>query len=319
LIHSEDRNWLAAGLSGAAAIRLQAGDVGCALFPQSGAAPNEALLATVRLTLYRLVAGVETQLIDASAAEHLPASWEPLCTAGLLRDNGLIDFCLARHAERQIRLRLGEVVWGFEQQLAATLLHDADPILSEAAANVLRGENLELHESPEALTSQLPIDLAHALAWKVVAGLQFTDSPVSATRGELVKSCQKFLAGHNEGATLQNAAAKLVFFLPETRLPDLIDPCRSGLAIFVASLSRTTGLPQDRLYRLLDHDHPAAAMLALRASGLSAEAAIHALQALRHGRFGDDRYAVSYDELAAIAQADASAALSQFMSGGSDI
>lgn len=319
MIHSEERNWLAAGLSGAAAIRLQAGDVGCALFPQSGTVPNEALLATVRLMLYRLVAGVETQLIGNSAAEYLPASWEPLCTAGLLRDNGLIDFCLARNAERQMRLRLAEVALRPDEQMPAILLHDADPMIGEAAANVLRGENLALQDNPDALTSQLPIDLAHALAWKVVAGLQFSESRVAATRAELVKSCEKFLAGHDEGSALQNSAAKLVFFLPQTQLSELFDPRRSGLSIFAASLSRATGLPQDRLYRILDHDHPAAAMLLLRAAGLSSEAAVYALEALRHGRFADDHYVVGYDELAAISPTDASAALSNFLSGVSDI
>jgi len=316
LVHSAERNWLTEALSAAAATRLQAGDVGCALFPQSGEIPGEDVLAAVRLLLFRLVAGIEQQILAAEPVQILPLSWGALSTSGLLRDDGLIAFCLARCAERRLRDHVSAAALDVASQIPARTLHDSNPLLSTAARKILAGENLALLDQPAALTEQLPADLFHALAWKVVAALQYQDA-LHAQRADVSTACKRLLARRDESDGLQSVAAKLVYFLPESMAPSLRNLREAGLSLFVAGLSHELGLSQDTLYRLLDHDRPAPTLLVLRAAGLSSASALDAMNILRGHRDDAPEKAVSQSDLDGVSRDDALAALRDWQFSGS--
>lgn len=315
LVHSGERNWLAEALNGVASMRLQAADVGCVLFPQSGETPGEDMLASVRLLLFRLVAGIEQQILAQDPADMKSASWDMLSQSGLLRDEGLIAFCLARCAERRLRDHLLAAPPDVASQIPARMLHDSNPMLSNAARKVLAAENLAFLNKPAALTEQLPADLFHALAWKVVAALHYQDAS-HAFRDEVSRACRLLLAKRDEGEALQSASARLVYFLPDSMAPALRNLREAGLSLFVAALSRDLGLAQDQIYRSFDHDRPATAMLLLRAAGLSAQSAFDALQMLRRHRDDALVSAVSEADLDAIRCEDALAAVRDWQVAG---
>lgn len=255
-----------AAMAQAETLRLFADDVACLLFPRTATAPSEELLATLRLTLHKLVAGIEVALGVLEAGES-PKSWDLLCRSGLMRESGLIDYGLARIAEARIRSRVDDSGPTILKQLPARLLHNADPLLSEAARSLLAAESQSRSNDAQALCAQMPPELLHLLSWRVVAALK-TDPATSAEADRSIEhACAKMLSGRKEASSLQASAAKLVYFLPEDLRGDLDDPVTAGLSVFVASLSMRAGIAADIVYRLIESEQLEAFLILLRASG----------------------------------------------------
>jgi hypothetical protein len=264
----------------AATLRLFADDVACLLFPRTDVVPSEELLATVRLTLHKLVTGIEIALDVLEAGEN-PKSWDLLCRSGLLRENALIDYCIARIAEGRIRARIDGSASAMVQQLPARLLHNADPLLSETARSLLAAESQSRGHDAKALADQVPPELLHLLAWRVVAALK-TDPAISAkSDGSIEHACAKLLSGRKEVSLLQASAAKLVYFLPDDLRAELDNPDSAGLSMFVASIAMRTGLAADIVYRLIDSEQVEAFLIMMRASGFEFDAVLILAEYLR--------------------------------------
>lgn len=290
---------------GAASARLRADDIACVLFPRGGGPLSEDLLASVRLILRKLVAAIEMRLSLPKAENALSYSWDMLCSSGLLRSSGLIDFCLARIAEREIRLRLEQSDFDITAQLPARLLHSADPRIAETARTILVGENLALLDSEAAYLAQLPAELLHDLAWKTVATLQFAEMVEPLRRQALVAGCKKMLASADESGSLQAAAAKLVYFAPQDIAPVSADLPRAGLSVFVAALAHDLTIEQDMIYRLFGLENPAPSMLLLRAVGQSPDMAFATMCLLRADFEAGEQFLYNVDDLASIPVDDA--------------
>lgn len=298
-------------MHGASSVRLMPGDVGCALFPKGGIVPAEDLLAAVRLILFQLVAGIERQLLRDGSELTTPRSWLPLCEAGLLRDDQLIAFCLARHAERRLQRRLFRTDVDILEQIPSVLLRADDQVLADAARKVVAGENLLLAENPATLVEQLPAELFHALAWKIVAALHF-QGVIAAQGGQLADVCRARLAQRDEGNALQLAAAKLAHFIPEEFAGSLRNVRRTGISLFVAALSRDLGLAHDQLCQLLDHVEAAPALILLRAAGVPTDTAMATMQSLRTEYITGHRQAIAPSDFEAIALDDALSVVRQW-------
>jgi hypothetical protein len=264
----------------AAATRMLADDVACLLFPHSGILPSEELQTSVRLVLKAIISAVETEL-GVVPDGPLPQSWEMLSRSGLLREPGLIDYCLARIAERRIRQRIeGDSLRKLEQ-LPARLLRNDNPLLAEAARNILVAETRSHPFDGRALLGQLPIEQLHPLAWRVVAVLQTNKSEASdVADSSLVGACQAMLGRRNDAAIQQTAAAKLVYFLPAEMQAKLADPISAGVPVFVAALSARTAVSADLIYRYFDGESAAAPLVLMRAAGFDSASALACLQLL---------------------------------------
>ncbi len=289
----------------AATLRLFANDVACQLFPYTSVVPSEELLATVRLALYRLVSGIEIALGTLQAGEA-PRSWDLLCRSGLLREADLIDYCLARIAEDRIRSRIDSSGSIMVQQLPARLLHNADPLLAETARSLLAAESQLRRNDPESLCAQMPPELLHLMAWRVVAALKI-EPAASGEAGRTTESaCAKMLSGRREASSLQASASKLVYFLPDELRGELNAPASAGLSMFVAAIAMRTGLTPDIVYRLIDDERPEAFLIMMRASGFDFDAALALAEYLRgvrpsetsHSSFLADYQALPHEEAA---------------------
>lgn len=258
-------------------------DIAQQLFPRALHLPSEAVLASTRLILQKLVSGIETAL-GVAGANPVPKSWDILCRSGLLREAALLEFALARLAEENISLRLdinGTALFG---QLSTRLLHSDILAVADCARSLLLAENLAQLRTAGSLVKQLPADLLHLLVWRVVAVFQMDRdaSPGLITEG------QRLLCAHDEAQSVGVAAAKLVYFLPDSERAALGDPLSSGLALYASGLAHDFRLPHDRILRFIDEDHPAPLLLMLRARGHDAQTALSIVQYLR-GRRTDDQ------------------------------
>lgn len=258
-------------------------DIAQQLFPRAPNLPSEAVLASTRLTLQKLVSGIETALGLASA-NAVPQSWDILCRSGLLREPALLEFALARLAEEKIGERLDHNGTALFGQISTRLLQSDDAIIADCARALLLAENLAQLRTADSLVKQLPADLLHLLVWRVVAVFQMDRDTASG----LVAEGQRLLCAHDEAEAVGAAAAKLVYFLPDSDRAALDDPLSAGLALYVSGLAQDFRLPHDRILRFIDEDHPAPLLLMLRARGHDAQAALSIVQYLR-GRRADDQ------------------------------
>ncbi len=283
-------------------LRVVGQDLCSHLFPHSGEAPSEELLASVRLTLNRIVAGIE-QALSISNDNDEPVSWSLLSRSGLLRETVLIDFCLARIAECRIRARTDRPA-ALLAQLPAQLIHDPDPLLSSAARNVLVNDNMMRRFDGRSLFRQLPPELLHMLSWRIVAVLK-TEQPNSVDAYS--KACVTMLAKNDDAMRAQISAAKLVYFLPDAHRHQLADPVTAGLSLFMGALSIRTGLQVDTIYRLIDGEAVEPVWVILRACAFDADKVGHLIAMLRGIREGDGDYEGLLQSYRSLTVADAAA------------
>lgn len=258
-------------------------DLAQLLFPRVQHAPSEATQASVRLVLQMLVLGIESGL-GVEQDDAVPRSWDILCRSGLLREPALLEFALARIAEERISRRVNDGRPEIFGQIAVEMLESKDAILAQSARNLLVAENgLEIR-TPERLIRQMPADLLHLLLWRVVA--VFQSGSIGQARS-FVDAGNGLLSGHDESMTLNAAAAKLVYFLPDDVRAGLNDPARSGLSLYVSGLAQEFRLSHDRILRFIDEDAVSPFLVLLRARGSDAATAMSIAQYLRGHRADD--------------------------------
>lgn len=260
-------------------------DLAQQLFPRATRVPSEAMQAAVRLVLQKLVAGVERGLgVDNDG--FVPKSWDILCRSGLLREATLLEFALARQAEEQIAERVDVSGAALFAQLPSRLVDSSDAAIAECARNLLIAENAAQLRAPDALVKQLPADLLHLLVWRVVAVFQAGGDETSLS---FISAGNQLLSAHDEANAASAAAAKLVYFLPESERDALGDPRAVGLTLYASGLAHEFRIPHDRILRFIDEEPSAPLLLMLRARGHDPKFAMSALQYLRGQRIDDHR------------------------------
>jgi hypothetical protein len=305
----------AAATANAANLRLLADDVAYALFPRTGELPSEELQALVRLALRLIVSGVEGALGVADEGD-IPRSWDMLCRSGLLREPSLIEYCLARIAEHRIRSRMDVDSLQRLDQLPALLLGDANPLIADTARSVLVADNRNGAFDKHALFAQLPPELLHLLAWRVVAVFKSGVNGVSDNADRSWEArCNALLAGRNDAALLQTSAAKLAYFLPEDFRGQLANPVKAGLPSFIAAIARRTGLSADLIYRLIDGDPVEPILVVLKACDFGKDDAFAVLHQLRGVRAEDRQSPHLAEDYAQLSTEDAARLCLSWISG----
>jgi hypothetical protein len=251
-------------------------DLLAVLFPQSGAIPSELLQSQVRIRLKALTSGIELALMNNDAVGNI--SWTRLTESGLLREEALIDFALARIAEDALsaQLRVAENDEPLSQMPALLLGHENDRIAA-MARDLLHA--MQMGETDGAqLHHRLDSEHFHLLCWRVAAAL----IEAKAAPDTDIRSAVQILLQHHDGRNDPLAIArKIVFFLGDEYRSATKDPRQAGLHLFIAGLCRDNGLNGDFIMRLMGADHPAALLLLLKASEMPAESALDVLTALK--------------------------------------
>ena len=238
------------------------GDLLDVLFPRAGTPPSEMLQVEVKLVLQQLVLSIEQRLVGDD--RRRPESWETLSFSALLREPELIDFALARLAERRLRARLAKAGTAAQlAQLPARLLGHEQPRLAELGRALLQAEQKHL-DGHSILHERLPPEALHQLCWRIVAALH----PEGASE-PLLSAAKTLLEGRSADHNPLALAEKLLFFLGPEYRDELASPSKVGLSLFVAGLARDAGLECDRILQLIDDEEDAPLLLLLRACGLT--------------------------------------------------
>ncbi len=248
-------------------------DVSAMAFPAGHKSPNEEMLSAVALKLRYLILGIENAVVsDQEVVQSgAPQSWNLLLHSGFLKEPVLIDFILAQFASERLTARILENGnTRLVDQLPAQLLSDSSLPIADAAQALLASETL-LRRSPEFIYQQLSSELLHQTTWRVVAALQILTGKKNA---EHISNSKKLLSNHDEGNSVRAAARKIVHFLAGRAESTTVDPAKSGVAIFAASLSAQTGLDHDHIIRLIDGHSSAPLAMMLRACDLPREQAM---------------------------------------------
>lgn len=260
-------------------IQAQCRDVSAMMFPSGHRMPSEQMIFAAKAKLRMIVKGIEAELTDrgnspSDGQDVDPESWNLLVQSGFLKDAGLIDFILARHAEDRLTASLlGRAEISVTEQLPARLMSEADAALADAAQALLASENL-LRYSPQLLYRELPPEYLHLLVWRIVAALQVTGG---GRNTEQIARARLLLAVQDESQSGRVAARKIIHFLPPKYHGDALDPERSGLAVFVAALSAETALEHDHILRLIDGHSMAPLAALLRCCRLDRQQAMAAI------------------------------------------
>lgn len=267
-------------------------DLAQLLFPRVEQTPSEAMQSSVRLMLQRLVRGIEIGLgIDQEGS--IPKSWDILCRSGLLREQALMEFALARIAEERISSRINEGKPDIFNQIAAQMLGNKDPTLVQVARNLLIAESAIERLTPDNLVRQMPADLLHLALWRVVAVFQ---SGALESRSNCIEAGNRLLSAHDESLSVGAAAAKLVYFLPDDIRPELNNPRIAGLSLYVGGLASEFRLSHDRVLRFIDEEPVAPFMVLLSARGTDATSAMSILQYMRGERSDDYRLPILLEQ-----------------------
>ncbi|MEP7349007.1 MAG: hypothetical protein ABI668_03545 [Sphingorhabdus sp.] len=259
---------LAVGAVHARDVHALCNDVAAMVFPSAITPPTEATISAVTGKLVALVSDIESrlQISRADAAGGLPGTWQLLARSGFLREADLVDFMLARVAEDRLEAKIPAST----PQLSAQLLAHADANIAEAAQSLLAADSL--HRRTRGLSYQaLRPELLHRLCWRVVAALEVGNGRRDE---QVVENARALISDYDEGQTALTAAHKLVHFLDEEYLADLLDPEKAGLHIYVARLAQGLQIDHDHVLHLIDSHSSAPLGVMLRAVGCNAEQAM---------------------------------------------
>ncbi len=255
-------------------------DVAAMLFPRAENPPSEKMLAEITAQLTHIAVSLEREIRGTSSADDAPTSFLP--GLGFQHDPALVDFLIARHAERQIEARLmanSDVM--LADTLPARLLADGHHEIAEAAQAILVNSSMNRRRG-KLDWSALPPEQLHMLSWRVVASVQraVPDSGDSAR-----SKVQTLLTRYDEAAVAGNPARKMLHLIGTSFDDELCDAANAGLALFVAHLAASLKLDEDHILQLIDRPSIAAFAVIQKAAGLKADQAMQNLRLL----FGFDR------------------------------
>ena len=219
-------------------------------------ADDARLSERTRLTLARLlsdtIGAIEIELRRQAArllavngstatAEALLAgsgAGERLMTAGLLRDETLIEALIARVQHREIADAL---------PASRAVQHEASLLVRLAAVpdRVVAGAARALLAADSADAMVLPAEIQHRLVWAVAAAIRPAGEDFDSDRA-IAEAAWRSLSAHDEGDSADAAAMRLAAAIdarPEELRPLLLEALGDRrLSLFVAVLAQAAGL-----------------------------------------------------------------------------
>ncbi|MEE9433990.1 MAG: hypothetical protein V3V15_07095 [Sphingorhabdus sp.] len=255
--------------------QLLCADVAAMIFPRAYFPASDELLADISANIIQLVQMLE-QEITANEVANSPSP--PLLDRSAhLRDPALIDFMLARQAERRLEKRLSaKSDIALSATLPARLLTNASHEIAEAAQTILAATSLN-RRSAALEWRRLPPELLHALCWRIVAAVHPERSDET---DQFRQNAQKMLACYDEGATTGNAVRKLLHMLGSDYADEIGNAEKAGLALFVGNLAASLRLAEDHVLQLIDRPSIAAFALLQRAAGSDFDPAMENIRLL---------------------------------------
>lgn len=228
----------------------------------------------------------EDGVAAALGSAHVPIAAPILERSGALND-GELGAALVRRVEEHRFWTLHRPAG--RDDLLFALARDADEeVAGEAMALVIaRSRRFDRFEEPVLTEAELPAELYHRLVWLVAAALRHylvqhhrltgVDAAIEAATGSL-------LARHDEGDSLEGAAARLVRLLDNADRLDgdlLARMIESGLLpLFLAALALRCGLDIAAAWEVLADPRGRGPALLVRAAGLERREAARILLAL---------------------------------------
>jgi hypothetical protein len=242
--------------------------------------PSEAMLSSVNTFLWNAVLEIEQRLRPyvSIGEQNQPTTWELLRGSGLLTDPVLVDYAIARFAEKQLHASVNRGNDTQElEQLAIRLLHHDNPLVVAAA------QDFQAASSKQKVAIGVTLDnfdpqLLHKLCWNVIAAWEILEGqkdPASAN------AARELLSNHDEARTLRSAARKLIFFLDNEDRKSLTKPQDAGIYLFVAFLAKELGIDHDHVIRLAASQSIAPLAMMLRAVEMDQEQAMEILFLLK--------------------------------------
>lgn len=139
--------------------------------------------------------------------------------------------------------------------------------------------------------ANLPAEILFALTWPIVAAIQ----KLSGYDGpDLEKAAEKLLGRHDEGAGTQSRAQRLAQLVDQLASENL-HPLHDGLELFLARLSKRSGLPVDQLILFTAEPNMMRLVMTMRSINLSADQALSIFAVLEGG--GQLLTPASYNEI----------------------
>ena len=229
-------------------------DLGHWLFPASTVPMSDRDVAGVRRCLIEWVSGIETALLEDTAAaldpkSPFPACWAPLSQSNLLSDASLLQEARLRH----FLWRFGQNDGAGQTQGPATrgsqpaiaigqMAAMDDPMLADAAMKHASALLRDSHYSVGQMV-ELPIELLHLLAWRIVAAHEILSPGIQSAVQPRVAD---LLARHDESRSLMHSAQELAHKMVELHIADaerpILAPAKYGMAVTVALLALASGL-----------------------------------------------------------------------------
>jgi uncharacterized protein (DUF2336 family) len=213
----------------------------------------------------------------ALSSAHVPIALPILERAGALADHELGTILIRRVEEHRFWKAAGQE--GVEDLLFA-FVRDADETLAADAMEMViaRSRRFDRFQEPVLGHVDLPAELQHKLVWLVAAalrhylvqhhGLRAVDEPIE-------RAASDFIAGHDEGTSLEAVAARIARRLAATaRLdgPLLARALGEGLLpLFIVGLGVLASVDQVAAWEILSDPRGRGPALMLKAAGVPRE------------------------------------------------
>ncbi len=301
-------------------------DLGHSLFPASTQPLSDRDVAGVRRCLIDWVRAIEAALVVENAGDTrekspFPACWTPLSQSNLLSDKSLLQEARLRHflwqfgqidgagqakspsgPSAQPHVAIGQMAAMEDAMLADAAMKHASALLRDSHYSV--GQMVEL-----------PIELLHLLAWRVVAAHEIlTPNSQSALQPRVAD----LLAHHDESRSLIRSAQQLAHKMMELHITDVerppLAPAKYGIALTLALLTLASGLGFMQVGMMaMERGMPRFAVL-LRAMGYD-EDSVGGVLGWIVGRMGHENAALqSLNAFASVSREDAQAMVAHWRS-----
>ncbi len=242
--------------------------------------PSEAMLSSVNTFLWNAVLEIEQILRPqlSQNEQNQPITWDLLRGSGLLTDPVLVDYALARFAEKQLHAAVNRGNEAQElEQLAIHLLHHENPSVVAAAQSFQAAVSKQQSASGVVLDN-FDSQLLHKLCWRVIAAWEILEGqkdPASAN------AARELLSNHDEARALRSAARKLIFFLDDEDRKSLAKPQDASIYLFAAWIAAELAIEYDHVIRLAASQSITPLAIMMRAVGLEQEQAMEILFLLK--------------------------------------
>lgn len=242
--------------------------------------PSEAMLSSVNTFLWNAVLEIEQILRPqlSKIDKNQPTTLDLLRGSGLLTDPVLIDYALARFAEKQLHSAVCGVNETQElEQLAIRLLHHENPSVV-AAAQSFQAAVGKQQSASGAILDNFDSQLLHKLCWRVIAAWEILEGQKDSASAI---AARELLSNHDEARTLRSAARKLIFFLDDEDRKSLAKPQEASIYLFVAWIAAELAIEYDHVIRLAASQSITPFTMMMRAVGLEQDQAMEILFLLK--------------------------------------